>query len=255
MQRNLLTKTLMVIGLTLIIYIPLVMIQSTISERIWFRNEAVKSIATDSVSQQTVVGPVLVIPYTDEYEETEDIGDVKNPKTRTVQRKLQKRLMVFPHDLKIKGSIETDHRYRGIHKVLVYSGQLALAGDFSLPDESALSREKPQSRITLSAPFIALSVEDVRGIRNIPAVAWGGKKYEFQQGSGLPAFKNGLHAVLGPIELKEKTIVPFPSTSDLTGSSVSSSLRLQKIMKSRLPQNGRTRNSADVSCHLSRRAQ
>ena len=50
MQKSLLVKTMIVIGLTLITYIPLVMIPSTISERIWFRNEAVRSIATDLVS-------------------------------------------------------------------------------------------------------------------------------------------------------------------------------------------------------------
>ncbi|HYD62576.1 MAG TPA: cell envelope integrity protein CreD [Noviherbaspirillum sp.] len=217
MQKNLLTKTAIVIGLALIIYIPLVMIQSTISERTWFRNEAVRSIATDSVSQQNMVGPILVIPYTEEYEETEDIGDAKTPKTRTVLRKLNKRLMVFPNDLKIQGSVETDHRYRGIHKVLVYSGQFALKGDFSLPDRSALTAEKPNSRITLSAPFIALAVEDVRGIRNIPVVHLNGTRYEFQQGSGLASFKNGLHATLAPIELKEKTSISFAFDLGLDG--------------------------------------
>lgn len=217
MQRSLLIKTMMVIGLTLIIYIPLVMIQSTISERIWFRNEAVRSIATDSVNEQTLIGPVLVIPYTDEYEEKEDIGDAKVPQTRTVQRKLNKRLMLFPNDLRIKGGIETDHRYRGIHKVLVYSGQLALSGDFSLPDRSALSPEKPDSRITLAAPFIALAVEDVRGIRNIPTVVWNGRQYEFQQGSGLAAFKNGLHVALAPVDLKEKASITFAFDLGLDG--------------------------------------
>ena len=217
MQKSLLVKTMMVIGLALIIYIPLIMIQSTISERIWFRNEAVRSIATDSVSTQTVVGPVLVIPYTDEYEEAEDIGDTKVSRTRVVQRKLNKRLVLFPNDLKIKGSIETDHRYRGIHKVLVYSGQLALSGDFALPDRSALIPEKPDSRLTLSAPFIALAVEDIRGIRNIPAIDWNGNQYEFQQGSGLAAFKNGLHAALAPVDLKEKTSVKFAFDLGLDG--------------------------------------
>lgn len=217
MQRNLLFKTMMVVGLTLIIYIPLVMIQSTISERMRFRSDAVRSIATDSVNAQTVIGPVLVIPYTDEYEETEEIGDAKTPRTRTVQRKVEKRLMVFPNDLRIKGALETDHRYRGIHKVLVYSGQLMLAGDFSLPDRSALTPEKPHSRLTLSAPFIALAVEDVRGIRNIPAVTWNGKQIEFQQGSRLASLKNGMHAVLEPVDLKEKTNAAFSFDLGLDG--------------------------------------
>jgi inner membrane protein len=217
MQRSLLFKTMMVIGLTLVIYIPLIMIQSTISERIWFRNEAVRSIAADSVSEQSVVGPVLVIPYTEEYEEKEDIPDGKTTKTRLIPRKLSKRLVLFPNDLKVKGNIETDHRYRGIHKVLVYSGQLAVSGDFALPDKGAFVTEHPESRLTLSEPFIALVVDDVRGIRNIPTITWNGSQYEFQQGSGLPAFKNGLHATLGTIDLKEKANVRFAFDLGLDG--------------------------------------
>lgn len=217
MQKTLLYKILMVIGLTLVIYVPLQMIQSTIAERMQFRTDAVHSIATDSVNEQTVVGPVLVIPYTDEYEEIEEIADAKPPKTRSIPRKLNKRLMVFPNDLQIKGTIDTDHRYRGIHRVLVYSGQYLFSGDFALPSKEALSPERPESRLTLGTPFIALSIDDVRGIRNIPKIDWGTQAFEFQQGSQLSAFKNGLHAPLDPIDLKQAATIKFAFELGLDG--------------------------------------
>lgn len=217
MQKTLLFKILMVIGLTLVIYIPLEMIQSTIAERMQFRADAVRSIATDSVNEQTVVGPLLVIPYTDEYEETEEVADAKAPKTKTTTRKLSKRLIVFPNELQIQGNIDTDHRYRGIHKVLVYSGQYAVSGDFVLPGKDALSPEKPESKLTLGTPFIALSIEDVRGIHNIPKITWGEKTYEFQQGSRMTAFKNGLHATLESIEMEDRSAVKFAFELGLDG--------------------------------------
>ena len=105
MQKTLLTKTLLVFGLMLVLYIPLQMIQTTISERIHFRTEAVHSIAADSVQEQTVIGPLLVIPYTDEYEEKEDIPDTKPLQTRIVQRKQNKQLLVFPNELRIDGDM------------------------------------------------------------------------------------------------------------------------------------------------------
>lgn len=217
MQKSLLFKTLMVIGLMLVIYIPLQLIQSTISERIRFRNEAVRSIAADSVNEQTLAGPVLIIPYTDEYEEKEDISDIKSPKTKIVQRKLHKQLVLFPNDLQIKGTIDTDHRYRGIHKVLVYSGQHQISGDFLLPGKDALVPDKPESRLTLGMPFIAIAIDDVRGIRNIPTVTWNEKQFEFRQGSGLPVFKNGLHAPLDTIELNKPSSVKFAFDLGLDG--------------------------------------
>ena len=93
MQKTFFLKTLVVLALTLLIAIPLSLIQSTISERMRFRDEAVRSIATDSVREQTVIGPLLVIPYTDEYEEEHTVGEPQ--KIRTVKRIESRRLLVF----------------------------------------------------------------------------------------------------------------------------------------------------------------
>ncbi len=69
MQKSLLFKTLAVFGLMLLIGIPLIMINATIAERMQFRDEAVRSVAADSVRAQSLLGPILVLPYTEEYEE------------------------------------------------------------------------------------------------------------------------------------------------------------------------------------------
>ena len=217
MQKALLFKILIVVGLMFVIGIPLAMIQSTIQERMAFRNDAVRSIAADSVREQTVIGPIVAIPYTDEYEEQEDLSDGKSKKTRIVKHSLNKQALVFPNELRINGNIDTDRRYRGIHKVLVYSGQYAVSGDFVLPKSTDLAREKPNSRITLGQPFIALSIEDVRGIRNNPKINWDGKQIEFEHGSGLAAFKNGVHATLAATDLKEPVAIKFAFDLGLDG--------------------------------------
>jgi inner membrane protein len=217
MQKALLFKLLIVAALMAIIGIPLSMIQATISERMAFRDEAVRSIATDSVREQTVVGPVLVIPYTDAFEEREDVSDDKEKKVKVTKHLVQRRALVFPNDLQIKGNMDTDRRYRGIHKVLVYSGQYAIAGDFVLPKLSELARAKPESRLETGRPFIALAIDDVRGIRNIPKIVWGGKTFEFEQGSGLTAFRNGVHAKLDGVDLGNAASVKFAFDLGLDG--------------------------------------
>ncbi|MEG2963625.1 MAG: inner membrane CreD family protein, partial [Janthinobacterium sp.] len=184
MQKTLFVKALIVFGLMLLIGLPLLMIQETIKERMEFRQEAVNSIAADSVREQTIIGPILVIPYTEQYDERVEIAknddktqEVKLPvRTELLRRTVQRRLLVYPNELQINGSIETDRRYRGIHQVLVYSGQHAFKGDFTVPASSQLPRKSPDSRVTLGEPFVALSIEDVRGIRNIPKIDWGGQK-------------------------------------------------------------------------------
>ena len=99
MQKTLFVKALIVFGLMLLIGLPLLMIQETIKERMEFRQEAVNSIAADSVREQTIIGPILVIPYTEQYEERVEVakGDDREAKApvrtellhRTVQRRLQ----------------------------------------------------------------------------------------------------------------------------------------------------------------------
>jgi inner membrane protein len=220
MQRTLFFKILIIFGLMAIIGIPLMMIQSTISERMAFRQEAVRSIAADSVRQQTVIGPILIIPYTEQYDELITVKDVKDgevPRTKTVTRTYNRKFSIFPNDLKIIGSIDTDRRHRGLHEVLVYSGQHAISGDFILPKLDAIPHEKPNSRITTGQPYVAMSVDDVRGIRNIPHLTWGNAKIEFEQGSGINDFTSGLHAPLVTSEFKESAVVPFSFDLGLDG--------------------------------------
>ncbi|WP_180279007.1 cell envelope integrity protein CreD [Janthinobacterium sp. BJB304] len=223
MQKTLLVKALIVFGLMLIIGLPLLMIQETIKERMEFRQEAVNSIAADSVREQTIIGPILVIPYTEQYEERVEVakGDDKEAKsavrTELLRRTVQRRLLVYPNNLLLNGNIDTDRRYRGIHQVLVYSGQHAFKGDFTVPAGSQLPRKSPDSRVTLGAPFVALSIEDVRGIRNIPKIDWGGQKIEFEQGTDLFAFRSGLHAPLAAMPLTAPQQVHFSFDLGLDG--------------------------------------
>jgi inner membrane protein len=190
----------------LLIAIPLTMIQSTISDRMRFRDDAVRSIAADSVSEQTLLGPVLVIPYTESFEDTRT--DAQNKTVLAVQT-LQRRLLVFPNDLTINSNVDTDQRYRGIHKVLVYSGQHALSGDFTIPAADSIAHEKPGSRIIVGNPFISVGLRDTRGLKNFPKLSLAGKSYEFKQGSRLKTLPSGLHASLPQLDLATAGNVRF----------------------------------------------
>lgn len=223
MQKTLLIKALIVFGLMLLIGLPLLMIQETIKERMQFRQEAVDSIAADSVREQTIIGPILVIPYVEQYDERVEIAADKDQKssvparTEVQRRVMQRRLLVYPNNLLQNGTIETDRRYRGIHQVLVYSGQHAFKGDFTVPGLDQLPRKTSDARIAVGQPFIALSIEDVRGIRNIPKIDWGGRLIEFEQGTKLFAFRSGLHAPLGAMPMASAQQVKFSFDLGLDG--------------------------------------
>jgi inner membrane protein len=215
-QKTLFYKLAAIAGLTLLIYIPLAMIQSTIGERMDFHRQAVQSIATDSVHEQAITGPIMVVPYTEEYTE-EQLLDPVTGRKGIVKRSIDRRHLVYPNQLQVQGTIDTDNRYRGIHKVLVYSGQYLIAGDFVLPAKDVLERARPDSKISICKSFLALSISDVRGIRNIPKIMWDGREIEFEQGTGLTALKEGLHASLDDMVLEKPVQVKFSFTLGLDG--------------------------------------
>ena len=195
MQKKLFLKVGIIGLLTLLLCIPLLMIQSTVRERMAYRDDAARSIAEDSVGEQTVIGPVLVIPYAEETDVRELDGADGQSKTRTST--VRRHHLVYPDELKVAGNIGTERRYRGIHQVLVYNGQYQFDGGFTLPLLADLPRSGGNTRIAaVGRPYVSLPIADVRGVRDIPKINWNGAPLAFEQGARLGAYQSGMHAVL-----------------------------------------------------------
>ena len=81
---RLLTKLLLVLGMTVAILVPLTMIRGTIQERQAYRRQAVADIARSYAGAQAFAGPVLVVPYT-------ELVEVDEPDARGIARKVLRR--------------------------------------------------------------------------------------------------------------------------------------------------------------------
>lgn len=217
MQRSLLFKTIIVGLLAILLYVPLGMIQATIWERMRYRDEAVRSITADSVSEQVIVGPVLVVPYTETWED-ESFDAALN---KTVRRQLSanKKHYIYPNEMQVIGNIDTDQRYRGIHKVLVYTGHHKITGDFMLPELSGMvQKDNPKAIITMTeTPYISMGLSDTRGLQNFPKLKWDEQSIEFKQGSKLSSFQRGIHARLDGVNLASAKQVKFKIDLDVDG--------------------------------------
>ncbi|WP_342118645.1 cell envelope integrity protein CreD [Pseudoduganella sp. OTU4001] len=188
MQKRLLVKAFIVAVLMFLLGAPLAMIQSVVQERMQFRDAAAAGIAEESVGAQQVYGPVLVMPYDEEYTVQEN-GEAKRYRKRSQH-------LVFPQQLDVASTMATERRYRGIHQILVYNGSHKFSGDFLVPALSELPHTVERSDITPREPYIALAVEDTRGVRDFPQLAWGKRRIEFEQGARLASAPKGLHARL-----------------------------------------------------------
>ncbi|GAB3357892.1 cell envelope integrity protein CreD [Lysobacter tyrosinilyticus] len=177
---RLLLKMLFVGGMTIAIMIPLLLIRGTITERQFYRNEAVANIARSSAGAQAFSGPVLVVPYTEtvEVEEKNDQGEVV--------RKLKRdgasgRWTFFPDRLDVQGKLIPNTRKLGLHEVRVYELQaLARAGfNVHIPAD-----ENPELPRKIGQPWLSYGIADVRGLAGTPQLRVDGREMELLEGFG-----------------------------------------------------------------------
>lgn len=198
MQKTLALKAIIVLFLGLALIIPLAMIKGLVSERQLRQHEAAAEVAASYAGQQLIVGPLLVVPYVEEYPVFE--ADVKTGERRQLWKQERRELVFFPDALDIVGTLGTSRKRRGLFSVLLFDLQGTLGGRFTLPAEPAFIKRDPNSRIAPEAAFLSLHVSDPRGIAGVPELEWNGQRPSFAQGSRRSALDAGIHAPLGVLD-------------------------------------------------------
>lgn len=190
MHRSLLFKAMVIIAMTLAILIPLDMIRSTIAERQSYRQQAVASIAESYAGAQTVVGPLVIVPYrVDVPVVLNDANGVAHTQIRSEQRQWT----FFPKDLRLHGQVKTTVRRRGLHEVRVYELDAKLLGHFSF---IAPMQVQDGTLREIGTPALSMGVDDVRGLIGTPHLALDGHSTTLLQGPGAGRSGAGVHAEL-----------------------------------------------------------
>lgn len=192
-SQSLITRFILVALLSLLMTIPLNMVESVVRERGHLYNSVLNSIASTWGQQQKLSGPALLIPYTEKFV-TENILTDKEGNERKVNKTSYKHrtAIVLPDSLQINSDLKGHERSRGIYKSLVYSADLSLEGRFSRPDIEGLSEYIDQ--IHWEKAWIALGVSDTRAINKVSALNWSGQQMDFEPGTRITSLiKNGFH--------------------------------------------------------------
>ena len=166
---------LFVIGVvTGVILIALGMVNGTINDRQKYRDDAVKSIEASYAGPQTVIGPVLIRPYTQTTVTMED-GEKGTKKRREHVTALA--ATSFPHVLDVRGKLTPTERRHGLYTVTVY--------EFAGHVKGSMEIVQPQTtgKVEWGEPYLAMSVEDVRGIVGTPVAVVNGTPETMFQGA------------------------------------------------------------------------
>ncbi|MFM9835873.1 MAG: cell envelope integrity protein CreD [Methylophilaceae bacterium] len=197
MNRSFLFKVFGILFLVILMAWALSHVNDLIIER-QMRQESVNAeIAKSSAGYQTLLGPVLVVPYTEEYSEI--VGTDKNQKT--VNRKEKGRIYVLPETIQAKGGFTNEYKSLGIFKSLMYQFSGNLMGEFNLAKNIQIKPVHTNGVITIHEAYLSMGLSDPRGISGSPHLIWNKQTVEITQGSQVTAIGNGIHANLGLIDI------------------------------------------------------
>jgi inner membrane protein len=185
-------KLVTICVLMLALLIPASMVKSLIWERDLRKQSVITEINHKWGEAQTLVGPILSIPYLVHVED-------KKGKTTTVTKYLH----LLPDNINIKSRINPQVRYRGIYEAVLYNTILSIEGRF--PRIPARELRIAPEAIVWSGAFISVGISDMRGI------------------------KESIHATFGEQQL---AMEPGIETADVIASGVSADIQVDASNKS-----------------------
>lgn len=217
MQKILFSKPVIIGFIALILLIPLQLISEKISERSLYLSEAKRSVSESWTGGQTIMGPLVVIPYDVEHHDKVWDKD-KNQETIKI-RKESKLKYILPESVSIVASVTVSNRYKGIYKVPVYTTLLNLSGviDRQIFQKSLDEIELQGNPVTIGRPYFTTNISDPRGINTISRLTWLDKELIFLPGSQIRENTNGIHAHLPVENLPNSIGVPFSFQLELRG--------------------------------------
>lgn len=195
--------------LLLLLLIPLSQIESLMEERQQRSVTAVEEVSDKWSRQQTLAGPIVVLPYRATIETTNSKGE------KEVVQKI-KEAYFLPEKLQVIGTVEPGILHRGIFDVVVYTSLLKFSGNF-LPFDLQKVKIEPEAVLWEDA-YLMVGLNDLRGIKENPAFLFGQEQVIAEPGE-TPLFTNK-SGIVAPLSLSgnlQKSI-PFSFQLQMKGS-------------------------------------
>jgi len=173
-------RIILIASIIILLIIPLLMVQSLITDRQAYKQEAVNEISKSWAGMQTIAGPIVTISR--KVEKTDSKGN---------KYFIIKDDYYLPETLKIDVEVVPEKRYKGIYEVMLYKSKLKMSGTINL---SKLREKFPDEKFDES--YISFNITDLRGIQKDAELNLNGKKYKLIPGLKDKVFHNGFYSDL-----------------------------------------------------------
>ena len=173
-------RIILIASIIILLVIPLLMVQSLITDRQVYRQEAVNEISKSWASKQSIAGPMITVSH--KVEKTDSKGN---------KYFVIKDDYYLPETLKIDVEVVPEKRYKGIYEVMLYKSKIKMSGTLNL---SKLKEKFPDEKFDES--YISFNISDLRGIQKDAELNLNGKKYKLIPGLKDKVFHNGFYSDL-----------------------------------------------------------
>jgi inner membrane protein len=173
-------RIILIAAIIIMLVIPLLMVQSLITDRQNYRQEAVNEISKSWAGEQSIAGPIITVS------QKEEKIDGKGNKYFVIESDY-----FLPEKLKIDVDVVPEKRYKGIYEVMLYKSKIKMNGTLNL---SKLKEKYADEKFYES--YISFNISDLRGIQKDAELILDGKKYKLTPGLKDKIFRNGFYTDL-----------------------------------------------------------
>ncbi|TNE62372.1 MAG: cell envelope integrity protein CreD [Alphaproteobacteria bacterium] len=192
--------------LLLVLLIPLSMINGLIGERSNRAIEVMQSVGRTWGYEQTVAGPLLVLPY-----------DHVISRTTSGEERLERRqLVLLPAFLKADGKVDVEPRQIGLYETKVYTAHMTLEARFDVPE---LFDGVDPGRLHWDEAVMSLALSDLQGLQGDLELVAAGQSLRIAPGVGFEGARYGVHAPLAG-KVKPGEGISLGASFSLRGSSM-----------------------------------
>ena len=176
-QRSAGLKLLLVCALALLMAIPALFVFGVVQDRRMGADRALEQISDSIGGRQSLLGPVLVLPY------AKAVGPL------TSDRQVFGHVIVFAETGDAKANIDVSERRRGIHSIPVFDASVSFRAKF---DPAKLRDSLPEGAEPIwDDARLYLGVSDMRGIREAFLVTANGKDVSMEPALQTAPGQNG----------------------------------------------------------------
>ncbi|WP_432708340.1 cell envelope integrity protein CreD [Pedobacter sp.] len=205
--------------LTLLLFIPSVLIQELIQERQNRQEDVIKEIADKWSGSQLVEGPVMVLPYKTVIQQKETSGKLS-------YEEVISNIYILPETLNINSSVKPETLHRGIYDAVVYNAQVKVKGAFSAM-ELQKSGINP-NQVQWDKVKVVIGVTDLKGLQNNPVIQLADQRLQVEPDfTSLKLFSHNL-IILPNLSKDKNTALTFSYELEIRGSNALNFLQLGK---------------------------